>query len=34
MKRLTSTIICDVHLQVRNGFYYAAGFVALFWVLA
>ncbi len=33
MKRLTSTIICDVRLQVRNGFYYAAGFVALFWVL-
>ena len=34
MKRLTSTVICDVRLQVRNGFYYAAGFVALFWVLA
>lgn len=34
MKRLTSTIICDVRLQVRNGFYYAAGFVALFWILA
>ncbi|MBE7555182.1 MAG: ABC transporter permease [Anaerolineales bacterium] len=33
MKRLSATIICDVRLQVRNGFYYAAGFVALFWVL-
>jgi fluoroquinolone transport system permease protein len=34
MKRLTSTIVCDVRLQARNGFYYAAGFVALFWVIA
>lgn len=34
MKRLISTIVRDVRLQVRNGFYYAAGFVALFWVLA
>lgn len=34
MKRLTATIACDVRLQVRNGFYYAAGFVAFFWVLA
>lgn len=33
MKRLTSTIVCDVRLQIRNGFYYAAGFVALFWIL-
>jgi fluoroquinolone transport system permease protein len=34
MKRLTATIACDIRLQLRNGFYYAAAFVALFWVSA
>ena len=34
MKRLISTMVCDVRLQVRNGFYYAAAFVAAFWTLA
>lgn len=33
MIRLTATIGCDIRLQARNGFYYAAGFVALFWML-
>ena len=33
MKRLVSTILFDIRLQFRNGFYYAAGFVALFWML-
>ena len=33
-KRLISTIGCDLRLQVRNGFYHAAAFVALFWILA
>jgi fluoroquinolone transport system permease protein len=34
MNRLMATIICDIRLQVRNGFYYAAGFVAAFWAIA
>jgi fluoroquinolone transport system permease protein len=34
MKRLISTIVCDIRLQVRNGFYYAAAFVAVCWMLA
>ncbi|MEE8586126.1 MAG: ABC transporter permease [Acidobacteriota bacterium] len=29
MNRLASALACDVRLQVRNGFYYAAAFVAL-----
>jgi fluoroquinolone transport system permease protein len=29
MKRLFATMVCDIRLQFRNGFYYAAGFVAL-----
>lgn len=33
MSRLVATMSWDVRLQVRNGFYYAAGFVALFMVL-
>ena len=33
MSRLVATMGWDVRLQVRNGFYYAAGFVALFMVL-
>jgi fluoroquinolone transport system permease protein len=33
MKRLGATMWCDLQLQVRNGFYYAAGFVAIFWML-
>jgi fluoroquinolone transport system permease protein len=33
MRRLHSTIICDIRLQVRQGFYYAAAFVALFWAI-
>ena len=32
--RLLSTIGCDLRLQVRNGFYHAAAFVAVFWILA
>ena len=32
MKRLLATIVCDVRLQVRNGFYYAAGFVAIIYI--
>lgn len=34
MNRLIATIVCDVRMQVRNGFYYAAAFVAVFWTLA
>jgi fluoroquinolone transport system permease protein len=34
MKRLSATVICDVRLQIRNGFYYAAAFVAFFWTFA
>ena len=30
MTRLTSTMRWDIQLQIRNGFYYAAAFVALF----
>ena len=33
MSRLVATMSWDVRLQVRNGFYYAAGFVALFTAL-
>ena len=33
MNRLTATLGCDLRLQWRNGFYYAAGFVALYSVL-
>ena len=33
MKRLLSTLLCDIHLQFRNGFYWAAGFVALAWIV-
>lgn len=29
MKRLLTTMMCDIRLQFRNGFYYAAGFVAV-----
>lgn len=29
MKRLFATLICDIRLQFRNGFYYAAAFVAV-----
>jgi fluoroquinolone transport system permease protein len=32
--RLIPTIGCDLRLQVRNGFYHAAAFVALCWALA
>lgn len=34
MKRLIATVVCDARLQIRNGFYYAAAFVAIFWTLA
>jgi fluoroquinolone transport system permease protein len=34
MKRLIATALCDFRLQIRNGFYYAAAFVAVFWTLA
>lgn len=33
MTRLLATLGCDVRLQIRNGFYYAAGFVAVYWML-
>jgi fluoroquinolone transport system permease protein len=33
MSRLYATIWCDIRLQVRNGFYYAALFVLLVWIL-
>lgn len=33
MRRLISTISCDIRVQFRNGFYYAALFVAVFWTL-
>ena len=33
MKRLLSTIIWDLKLQFRNGFYYASGFVALLMII-
>jgi fluoroquinolone transport system permease protein len=33
MKRLRAAFGCDVRLQYRNGFYYAAAFVALFWIV-
>jgi len=32
MKRLAATIVSDTRLQSRNGFYYAAALVALFWI--
>ena len=34
MRRFASTLVCDVRLQFRNGFYYAAGFVVFCWILA
>ena len=34
MKRLRATIALDLRLQLRNGFYYAAAFVAIFWAAA
>lgn len=34
MRKLGSTILCDLRLQFRNGFYYAAAFVAGFWAFA
>jgi fluoroquinolone transport system permease protein len=33
MKRLLATMACDFRLQFRNGFYYAAAFVALVWII-
>jgi fluoroquinolone transport system permease protein len=33
VSRLYATLWCDVRLQARNGFYYAALFVLLVWVL-
>jgi fluoroquinolone transport system permease protein len=33
-KRVFSTMLCDVQLQFRNGFYYATAFVVAFWVVA
>jgi fluoroquinolone transport system permease protein len=33
-KRLFATMLCDVQLQFRNGFYYATAFVVAFWVAA
>jgi len=34
MRRLLATVSCDIRLQFRNGFYYAAGLVALFWMVS
>jgi fluoroquinolone transport system permease protein len=34
MNRLLATLKCDVRLQFRNGFYYAATFVAVFMAVA
>ena len=33
MRRLLATIACDVRLQMRNGFYYAGGFVAVIYII-
>jgi fluoroquinolone transport system permease protein len=33
MRRLRATLWCDLRLQYRNGFYYAAAFVAALWML-
>lgn len=33
MRRLLASIRCDVRLQLRNGFYHAAGFVVAVWAL-
>lgn len=33
MRRLASALACDVRLQLRNGFYYAAAFVAIIVIL-
>lgn len=33
MNRLAATMLCDIRIQVRNGFYYAAAFVALINIL-
>lgn len=33
MNRLAATIASDIRLQFRNGFYYAAAFVAFFWIV-
>jgi fluoroquinolone transport system permease protein len=33
MSRLYATVWCDIRLQIRNGFYYAALFVLFIWLL-
>jgi fluoroquinolone transport system permease protein len=33
MQRLRTTIYWDIQLQLRNGFYYAAAFVVIFWIV-
>jgi fluoroquinolone transport system permease protein len=33
MRRLRATLLCDVRLQLRNGFYYATAFILLVWAL-
>ncbi|MBR9990063.1 MAG: ABC transporter permease, partial [Gemmatimonadetes bacterium] len=33
MRRLRATLLCDVRLQLRNGFYYATAFMLLVWAL-
>ena len=33
MKRLFSTILCDIRLQFRNGFYYVVAFILAGWAL-
>jgi fluoroquinolone transport system permease protein len=34
MTRLLASVVCDIRLQTRNGFYHGAFFVACFWSLA
>jgi fluoroquinolone transport system permease protein len=33
MQRLRATLLCDVRLQYRNGFYHATAFILLVWAL-
>lgn len=33
MSRFLASLLCDSRLQFRNGFYYAAGFIAAIWIL-
>lgn len=33
MRRLRATLLCDIRLQLRNGFYHATAFLLLVWAL-